>query len=323
MKYKMIYGDGVGVFPKSALDTVKRAGACELKVLLCLASEANADEKKLSKLTGCAQEEVRDALSFWRGAGVIEPADGACATDKTDVAESIPAETQKQDEPVKKKLQRSEELPNYNSDELGDLLEKRRDLGTLINECQNIMGKMFNYREMNVLIGFVDYLCLDFEYIMMLLTYCLSIGKRSLHYAEKTAFALYDAGICDTAALEAELKRRENSVATEGKIRELFGLGGRAFTTKEKKFISAWVNEMGYPIEIITKAYEVTADATGKGSFPYANSVLERWNAAGLRTLEAIEESYKKPAELDKGHEGSFDTDSFFDAAVKRALGED
>jgi hypothetical protein len=49
--------------------------------------------------------------------------------------------------------------------------------------------------------------------------------------------------------------------------------------------------------------------------------VLERWNAAGLRTLEDIERSYKKgESALDAS---SFDTDSFFAAAVRRALGDD
>jgi DnaD/phage-associated family protein len=182
------------------------------------------------------------------------------------------------------------------------------------------MGKVFNVREINVLMGLLDYLCLDCEYIMMLLTYCVSIGKKTLHYAEKTAFSLYDAGITTSAQLAEEFKRRENAVSAEAKIRKLFGVGERAFTTKEKKFISTWINDMDYSIEIIEKAYEVTADATGKGAFPYANSVLERWNAAGLRTLEEIEASYK--ANSDSANEnGSFNTDSFFEAAVKRSLG--
>ncbi len=316
----MIYGDGVGVFPRSALDTVKRAGVSELKVLLCLSAEANSDEKKLSRLTGCTQDDVREALSFWRGAGVIEPV----VRDEAEVDnnEKLPAEVQKEEKPVKKKLQRVDEFPHYTSGEISDIIENRSDIVTLLNECQNIVGKVFNYHEINTLVGFVDYMCLDFEYIMMLLTYCVSIGKKSLHYAEKMAYALCDLDISDTIALEAELKRRENAAAAEGKIRALFGIGGRAFTTKEKKAISSWVSDMGYSIDIITKAYEITADATGKGSIPYANSVLERWNSEGLRTLEAVEESYKKSAEGGKSYEGSFDTDSFFDAAVKRALGE-
>ena len=145
------------------------------------------------------------------------------------------------------------------------------------------------------------------------------MGKKSLHYVEKTAFGLYDAGITTGDQLAEELRRREAAAEAEGKIRSLFGMGERAFTTKEKKFISAWINELGYSMEIIQRAYEIAADATGKSSMPYANSVLERWNAAGLRTLEDIEASYEKG---DAPKEGSFDTDSFFDAAVKRALGD-
>ena len=311
----------MGAFPKSALDVVKRAGADELKVLLFLCScEGNADEKKLVKLTGCKSESVRDALSFWRGAGIIDAADGEpTPITETEETGAITAESEKKAE-SKKKLQRSEELPNYTSKELSDILEKRSDTATLINECQNIMGKIFNVREINVLIGLCDYLTLDTEYIMILLTYCMSIGKKNLHFAEKLAFSLYDAGICTSQELSEELRRRELAQSAEGRIRTLFGVGERAFTSKEKKMICAWVGEMGYPIEIIERAYEATADATGKGSIPYANSILERWYSEGLRTLEDIETAVAKK----KGEMGdsSFNTDDFFDAAIKRALGE-
>ena len=315
----------MGVFPKSALDVLKRAGESELKVLICLcANDGNADEKKLTRLSGCDGDSIRDALSFWRGAGVIEAVGDEKQTETNAAEEKKEAEAAEK-KPVaaeKKKLVRSEELPNYTSDQLSAILEQRSDTATLINECQNIMGKVFNVREINVLIGILDYLSLDCEYIMILLTYCCSIGKKTLHYAEKLAFALYDAGITTAAQLSEELRRREIVASAEGRIRTLFGIGERAFTTKEKKLISAWVGEMGYSIEIIEKAYEITANATGKGSIPYANSVLERWNAAGLRTLEEIEVSYEKKEGADGEHVGSFDTDSFFDAAVRRALGE-
>lgn len=320
MKYKIVYGDGVAVFPRSALDVIKRACGDDLKILICLcACEGNADEKKLSKLTGCKIENVRDALSFWRGAGVIEAVENKTEQSENTVAKSEPEAEEKT---TKKKLRRSEELPSYTSAELADILEERSDTATLINECQNILGKVFNVHEINVLIGLVDYLELDCEYIMILLTYCVSLGKRTLHYAEKMAFALYDAGICTSEELSEELRRREVAASAEGRIRTLFGIGERAFTTKEKKLILAWVTDMGFPIEVIEKAYEVTADATGNASIPYANSVLERWNKEGLRTLEDIEASYKKKEGERKAGDGSFDTDDFFEAAIKRALGE-
>jgi len=323
VKYIINYGSKVAVVPEKALEVSARAGAVELRVLLGLcALGGSVDIKKLARSLSISEDDVKSALAFWRGAGVIELGDSKEAISDEPAAEVAVASQKTEEKTVEpaKKLRRSDELPQYTSDQLSDILEQRKETATLIDECQHIMGKVFNVKEINVLMGLVDYLELDCEYIMMLLTYCVSLGKKTLHYAEKLAFALYDAGITTGEQLSEELRRRELASDAEGKIRTLFGVGERAFTTREKKFISAWINDMNYSIEIIEKAYEVTADATGKGSFPYANTVLERWNAAGFRTLEEIEASYKKSGS-ESPSVGSFDTDSFFEAAVRRSLG--
>lgn len=323
MKYIINYGSKVAVVPEKALDASARAGELELRVLLGLCAHGGSvDIKKLAKSLSCNEDDVKSALSFWRGAGIIELGDSKETAADEPVAEQVAQKSEEkavESEPAKK-LRRPDELPQYTSDQLSDILEQRKETATLIDECQNIMGKVFNVKEINVLMGLVDYLELDCEYIMMLLSYCVSLGKKTLHYAEKLAFALYDAGITTGEQLSDELRRRELASDAEGRIRTLFGIGERAFTTKEKKFISAWINDMNYSIEIIEKAYEVTADATGKGSLPYANTVLERWNASGLRTLDQIEASYKKSGS-ESPATGSFDTDSFFEAAVRRSLG--
>ena len=322
MKYIINYGSKVAVVPEKALEVSARAGEVELRVLLGLCAHGGSmDIKKLARSFSLSEDDVKSALAFWRGAGVIELGDSKEAVSEEIAAEKVaPAKPEEKTSEATKKLRRADELPQYTSDQLSDILEQRKETATLIDECQNIMGKVFNVKEINVLMGLVDYLELDCEYIMMLLSYCVSLGKKTLHYAEKLAFALYDAGITTGEQLSAELRRRELASDAEGRIRTLFGIGERAFTTKEKKFISSWINDMNYSIEIIEKAYEVTADATGKGSFPYANTILERWNAAGLRTLDQIETSYKKSGS-ESPSVGSFDTDSFFEAAVRRSLG--
>ena len=306
---------------KSLITSIKAADEADLQLLLLLTMHKDAEELDMEELRVAlelTEEELAASVKYWRGAGILK---------KTKKTETKTSGTKDKKQEIKTahadgKLERADIAPSYTSAELADILEQRADTATLINECQNILGKVFNVHEINVLIGLVDYLGLDCEYIMILLTYCMSIGKRTLHYAEKTAFALYDAGICTAEELSEELRRREVAAGAEGRIRTLFGIGERAFTTKEKKLISSWVGEMEYPIEIIEKAYEVTADATGNASIPYANSVLERWHKEGLRTLDEIEGSYKKGAESKKLGESSFDMDDFFEAAVKRALGD-
>ena len=90
VKYKVNYGNHVGVFPKSVFDVISRAGGVELKVLLGIcSSEGSIDTKKLSKLISCAESDVKDAISFWRGAGIIEPCD-----DKATKGEAVAVEAQ-------------------------------------------------------------------------------------------------------------------------------------------------------------------------------------------------------------------------------------
>ncbi len=329
MLIKINYGVGAGVFPTSCAEQVKRASLSDLKVLWLICAKGGAVEmSELCDFAGASESEVMSSLSYWRGAGVIE-----CEIPKAaDKGQKAP-EPQAQ---KPKKIARADALPEYTSDEIANILEKNTELSSLIDECQRIMGKMFNIHEVNVLIGLVDYLDLDCDYIMLLLTYCVAHGKKTLHYAEKTAFGFYDSGITTVEALSAELQRRENVASVEGKIRTLFGLGGRALTTKEKKEISAWINDWGFSFDIIEKAYETTVDATGGASLHYANSVLERWNSEGIRTLEQInasaekfeaEKAQKKTKKSPKNkgesenQNSSFDTDEFFEAAIRRSLG--
>lgn len=333
MKYKINYGNGVGVFPKSVFDVIARAGSVELKVLLGVCSlEGSVDIKKLSKLISCPESDVKDAISFWRGAGIIEVLDGEAKTEfevENTAQVTAPKRSEKMSPTVEekggeqeKKLKKSNELPRYTSEELAVILESREDIVSLINESQNIIGKVFNLKEISVIIGLIDYLGLDSEYVLILLTYCVSIDKKSLHYIESTAFSLYDAGVTEPAQLTEEIRRRELAASSEGQIRKIFGIGTRAFTSKEKKFIYSWLNDMRYTVEIITRAYEVSANATGKASFPYTNAVLERWNSENLRTLEEIEAADKKNQESAANDSSSFDTDDFFAAAVRRSLGK-
>ena len=329
MIIKINYGVGAGVFPTSCAEQIKRASLCDLKVLWLICAKGGSVEiGELCDFAGASESEVASSLSYWRGAGVID-ADLPTSANKGQKKPEQQAEKPK-------KIARAENLPEYTSDEIACILEKNTELSSFIGECQRIMGKMFNIHEVNVLIGLVDYLDLDCDYIMLLLTYCVAHGKKTLHYAEKTAFSFYDSGITTVDALSCELQRRENVASIEGKIRNLFGIGGRALTAKEKREISAWINDWGFSFEIIEKAYETTVDATGGASLHYANSVLERWNAEGIRTLEQIDASAEKfeaekaqkktkKSPKSKGESenqnSSFNTDEFFEAAIRRSLG--
>ena len=102
----------------------------------------------------------------------------------------------------------------------------------------------------------------------------------------------------------------------------MFGMGGRELTTKEKKFLHAWCDEMNYDVDVIRLAYEITVDAIHEPAPAYTNSILEKWHSEGLRTAEEVQAYLSQQKKDAAPSGGSFDTDEFFDAALRRSLDE-
>ena len=348
------YNTSVFVLPGKVTEVVDRASADDLRVLLTLCADeqlckGGEDEEWLSLVAeraGCDSESVTSALAFWRGAGVISMGKSRAKkanpiVKETEVAASvtIPETPKAQPQPEvapQRKVARAPELPRYTTEELSELLEARQETLEFINECQRLWGKIFNTHEVNIILGLVDYLGLEFDYVLSLLAYCMGSQERrgiqkSLRYVEKTAFSFYDEGIQDISALREKIRRLEMMAEVEGRLRGLFGMGTRALTPKEKKCFSAWLYDYGYGMDVIRMAYDVTVDAKGTPNVSYMNSVLANWYKAELRTPEDIlkaQEAHKQSGKTagkqgsPASPTGSFDTDDFFSAAVRRSFGD-
>ena len=317
------YGNSVSTLPTTALDYVDKAKKFDLKVLFLVASSEKYREGKyvqaLMDTLNASESDVQNALSFWRGTGMLN-LDSADSTEKEDKK----AVKEKSVEPPKRA--KVTELPQYTSKELNALLEKNKFVVGLIDECQNILGKIFTASDIKVIMGLVEYLGLDNDYILVLMHHCARKEIKSMRYIEKMAVSCLDEGFTEASVLQEELYAREERNAIEGKIKSVFGIGTRKLTTKEKKQVDNWINEYKYDIEIIEKAYDITVGATSKPSIHYANAILEKWYAEGVRTfadLEALLEKRAQEKEEKQAESGSsFDLDEFFEAAINRSFSD-
>lgn len=310
------YGNRVVVLPTSAIESFADATALNIKVLLAVAAKNGGD---ISDIKIIAEElemdisEIMSALDFWQTRGVLTMSDDR----PTEKVEDKTADKEKR---IPKKIfQKTDEAPRYTTEELSVILEKRSDVSHLIDECQQIMGKMFNTHEINILLGLVDYFALGWDYVLELLEYCAKIGKHSIHYVEKTAIAFMNEEINTVDALKAKIAELEIIYSNENIVRRLFGMKARALTAKEKKCIGNWFGKFGYGEDIITKAYEMTVSAINEPSVAYANAIIERWFGEGFKTVEEIDKAAAERAEASQPDEGSFDTDDFFEAALQRS----
>ncbi len=315
MEWNWNFGQNVLVLPSSVLSA--DASPEQIRILLWLASDPSLFGKptQLAKLADCQKSEIAPALQFWKSCGVIT-SEGESMT----VQKNAPVKKAETESPTT--LHRADELPTYSTAELADMMERRASLRMLVDASQQLMGKIFTQHELNILFGLVEYLSLDEEYILLLLAHCRRMEIKSMRGVEKYAISLIDRGVSTVETLEARMREIEELHSLEGKIRAMFGLKSRAFTSKEKKMLEAWVS-WGYGEEIIRMAYEITVDAIKEPSLPYTNSILERWHVQGWRTQEQVEkgleeERAEKQSEPTVGK--SFDTDDFFEAALKRSL---
>lgn len=344
VKIDLLFGSGVLNLPVAALDRLATADEAELKVLIALGDvgiRAALDVESLAERLSLTPEAVEGALQFWRGAGVLKKsalksasADPKSAENDAPVSQPAKEPAPTYSEPVPAKTEapkasvtivRSDDgMPHYTAEEIQRIFSENGELSGMIDECQNIFGKIFNPTEVNKLMALSEYFRLDCEYILLLCYYCKKIGKASVPYLDKLARSLYNEGIDNVDALGDRLGELEAAADLGSYYRTLSGAGKRSFTERENKFLAQWAKWNISP-EMLKLAYEVAVDSTGAPSMPYTNKVLSNWKEAGYTTVEQVKvamEEYKQKKE-GKGasaQQSSFATDEFFEAALKRTL---
>lgn len=306
MKYEFILGNNALILPGNVKKHLKNATGEDTRVLVALAAYGPSDEFDLSEKLGMSPSAVKESLSFWRGTGIIKS--------QTETEE-------KTEEPKKEKAPEPESY-SYTGEEIEKICRDNQELRDIINQAQEILGKSFSTSECNVIVYLYDHLRLDSEYIWMLCTYCKNRGHITLRYLEKTAIGLCDRGIDNTERLEAFLKEEGKRNDVEFYIRKLFGMGERALTPAEMKYIKTWCSDYSLSKEMLEKAYNQMMGRIDKPSMKYMDTILSSWHRDSIDTPDKAEESQKnfkaqKKSKKEKEN-SSFDIDEFFALATSR-----
>lgn len=221
----------------------------------------------------------------------------------------------------------SEARPTYTEQ---DVLRADRSFEALCDEIQRILGYQIYVEERKILLGFVRYLGLPDDVIVVLVTYCREKArsrntlkgtnrKLSFRALEKEAYYWAERGI-DTMEEAAAFIQGQNVRASRlNRLMEQLQIRGRTLIGAEEKYANAWL-EMGFEDEVITMAYERTCLNTGGLNWKYMNTILQRWHEAGLHTAEAVRNGDRKPGTAQNGGQRQLDAEER--AAIERMLSE-
>ena len=326
MKLKIDGKQNNPILPRAVEPLLADADAADLRVLIYAAlRDADGEDfepKDAAEALALTESEVRSSVKFWRGAGLLgvsrrpaaEKADAAVQA----AAADVPAPA---DKPLRNKAPMQ-----LSGAELCRVAKENADFSDLLHAAQQTAGWIFNESEIGIVASLYASLHLPGEFILNLIGYYVCKKEMPLRYVEKVAYDLCDKGITTPAALEEWLRRREESETHEGIVRRLFGLGQRTLTEKERAAVDSWFGLLGYGEDMVRAAYEKTVNTIGKASIAYASSILRAWHEAGYKTPADVEAAKgakrAKPAAKSGKQPQSFDTEDFFEKAIRRSYGE-
>lgn len=159
----------------------------------------------------------------------------------------------------------------------------REEIQQLFYVVEQYIKKTLSSSDMQIIFRLRDELHFTTDLIEYLVEYCVSNGHTSLRYMETVAISWSEQGITtiDMARNSTTMySRRINPVL------KAFGISGRTLSPVETDFINRWYDEYGFDFDIVKEACNRTILSIGKPSFSYADSILKKWKAAGVHTLD-------------------------------------
>ena len=304
MKLEIKYTGSILNLPSRVADLAPTVSKEDLQVIISLfaymeyfSNFENAIPMIAEKLT-ISCEDVKSSLQFWAKAGVLS-IDGLNEFESKMITESS-----------------SGGVPSYTGNQIQAYIEKNKKMGELFEECQNVLGKVFNKHDFDNVIHLKEYYKFSSAYILLLLAHCVDIGKTNWAYIRKLSNEFYDNGITTYKKLDQHFADRKNEQSLEYKIRKLFGIGEREFIKTEKAVFEKWIKS-GIDFELITLAYEITVEKTQKASPRYADKIIDNWLSNGIKTAEEANKAQEQYKNKQKAE--TFDADDFFEAALKRS----
>ena len=182
--------------------------------------------------------------------------------------------------------------PNYTLDEL-KAFKSDEATSRLLFVAEQYLKKTLSANEVRTILFISDKLGFSEDLIDYLIQYCVDRGKKDLRYIEKVAISWAQQGISTPKQASSLAGKYDKSVYAVMKA-----LGKNDIPTQtEVSYITRWMKDYGFTIDIIFAACERTVLATDKHRFEYADSILSNWYKADVHhknDIQLLDEHYHK-----------------------------
>ena len=307
MEYRLDVGMWNQVFavPCALVDQhLKLAGKEQLQVILWLLRYPGqgVNPEYMAKELGMSTDSALDALEYWCDQSLLcsynellspmpQPQQTATQALKEPIQEAAPVKphTPEQEAPLATEspqnvLPPPRRMPKPDSQHLALRLSESEGMRFLMQEAESILGKTLSPAMSAVLLAATDDYGLPPEVTVMLLHYAKEAGRTATSYIDSVARDWASGGIFSIEAAEEKLQKLSRQRLAWNRVSAIAGIIRRAPSKSEAEKAVRWIEEWGFSEDMLSAAYDICAENTGKFSASYMDKLLDSWHQAGIKT---------------------------------------
>lgn len=259
-----------------------------LYLLHCVKSDKSLSVSTLADLFQCTENDIKRALKYWESKQLLfieENASHEIIGLSFTQEQSMPVPEESIEPAAEQTRELVPEKHSYTAAETKTFKEQT-EIKQLLFVCEQYMGKQLTRTDLETILYFYDKLHFSTDLIEYLVEYSVSKNKRSLRYMETVALEWHKKGIrtIEEAKLDSKPYAKECY-----QVLKALGINNHDPLPSEVKYVTRWMNEYGFTIDIILEACNRTIMQIHNPKFEYVESILKAWKNAGVHHLADIE----------------------------------
>lgn len=247
---------------------IRISSLLSLKVLFVITkySDSKLTSSQISSILKKSVDDIEDSIEFWINLGIIK-------------CERI-SENQKDEE--------QNIIDNANSSYISKRLKSEKEVSSLLDKIETLMGRPLSGADVSLFVKLKDFDGLPSKVIIMLVQYCIQMGKKSTRYIEAVGNNWVQDGINSVEDAKRKIKSTNKMQSLWKKFEKIIG-SNRMPTTKEKEVIYKWFVTWNYDDKIVQEAYDRCINATGQYKLNYMDGIIKTWKNNNICVIDDID----------------------------------
>ena len=258
------------------INVIRLSCSIQLKVLLVAIKENFKEKFNSEQISAELKKDIADveeAIDFWVNLKIIK------------IINKLPKKVSKLN--VKKEEKNSK-------DYISKRIKSDEEINYLLNAIETAVGRPLSGTDISVILNLKDGEGMPCNVILMLIRYCVQIGKAATRYIEKVGIDWARNGIDTVELAEKKIQLLNNSRKIWKKFEKIAGISDRAPTKKEEETIFRWFNEWNFSESMITEAYERCVNKKGAYILSYMDGIVKKWHTQNIKKLSDLNNPNKK-----------------------------